>query len=58
MQLHKIYRIAPHTNSKAYGNAQDALKNHEDLTFTDSEIGAFLPASLKRTPSPTPNTSN
>ncbi|SDJ06663.1 hypothetical protein SAMN05216338_103826 [Bradyrhizobium sp. Rc2d] len=33
-QLHKIYRIAPHNNGKAYGKAQDALKNKEDLTFT------------------------
>lgn len=47
-QLHKIYRIAPHTNGKAYGKAQDALKNKEDLTFTDAEIDAFLPAPLKR----------
>lgn len=48
MQLHKIYRIAPHTDSKAYGKAQDALKNKEDLTFSDGEIDAFLPAPLKR----------
>jgi hypothetical protein len=48
-QLHKIYRIAPNTNSTAYGKAQDALKNKEDLTFTDAEIDAFLPAPLKRT---------
>jgi hypothetical protein len=48
-QLHKIYRIAPHTNSKAYGEAQDALKNNEDLTFTDADIDAFLPEPLKRT---------
>lgn len=48
-QLHKIYRIAPHTDSKAYGKAQDALKNKEDLTFSDAEIDAFLPAPLKRT---------
>jgi len=48
-QLQKIYRIAPHTSSKAYGKAQDALKNKEDLTFTDSEIDAFLPGPLKRT---------
>ncbi|MGY4566942.1 SLATT domain-containing protein [Bradyrhizobium sp. USDA 3256] len=47
-QLHKIYRIAPHTDGKAYGKAQDALKNKEDLTFTDAEIDAFLPAPLKR----------
>jgi hypothetical protein len=49
VQLHKIYRIAPNTNSDAYGKAQDALKNKEDLTFTDAEIDAFLPAPLKRT---------
>jgi hypothetical protein len=47
-QLHKIYRIAPHTDGKAYGQAQDALKNKEDLTFSDSEIDAFLPGPLKR----------
>jgi hypothetical protein len=47
-QLHKIYRIAPNTNSKAYGKAQDALKNKEDLTFSDEEIDAFLPFPLKR----------
>jgi SMODS and SLOG-associating 2TM effector domain family 4 len=48
-QLHAIYRAAPHTNGKAYGEAQDALKNKEDLTFTDAEIDAFLPGPLKRT---------
>lgn len=47
-QLHAIYKTAPHTNSKAYGEAQDALKNREDLTFTDAEIDAFLPGPLKR----------
>jgi hypothetical protein len=48
-QLHKIYRVAPHTDSKAYGQAQDALKRKEDLTFSDAEIDAFLPEPLKRT---------
>jgi SMODS and SLOG-associating 2TM effector domain family 4 len=48
-QLHKIYRGAPHTDKKAYGKAQDALKNKEDLTFSDAEIDAFLPDPLKRT---------
>lgn len=47
-QLHKIYRIAPNTTGKAYGEAQDALKNREDLTFSDAEIDAFLPPPLKR----------
>jgi SMODS and SLOG-associating 2TM effector domain family 4 len=51
-QLHKIYRIAPHTDGKAYGQAQNALKNKEDLTFSEAEIDAFLPAPLKRLPKP------
>jgi hypothetical protein len=46
--LHKIHRSAPHTDGKAYGQAQDALKNREDLTFSDDEIDAFLPGPLKR----------
>jgi SMODS and SLOG-associating 2TM effector domain family 4 len=50
VQLHRTYRIAPHTDGKAYSQAQDALKNKEDLTFTDEEIDAFLPGPLKRTP--------
>jgi hypothetical protein len=49
-QLHKIYRIAPHTNGKAYASAQDALKKKEDLTFSDEEIDKFLPGPLKRKP--------
>jgi SMODS and SLOG-associating 2TM effector domain family 4 len=48
-QLHLIYKAAPHTNSKAYAEAQDALQKREDLTFTDAEIDAFLPGPLKRT---------
>jgi hypothetical protein len=47
-QLHSIYQAAPHTDGKAYSAAQDALKNNEDLTFTDDEIDHFLPAPLKR----------
>jgi hypothetical protein len=41
-------QTAPHTNGKAYGEAQDAFKNKDDLTFTDAEIDAFLPGPLKR----------
>jgi hypothetical protein len=47
-QLHKIYRIVPHTDGRAYAQAQNALKNNEDLTFSDAEIDAFLPRPLKR----------
>jgi hypothetical protein len=46
--LHKIYKSAPHTDGKAYGQAQEALKHNEDLTFSDAEIDAFLPGPLKR----------
>lgn len=46
--LHNIYRAAPHTDGTAYAEAQDALKNREDLTFSDEEIDKFLPASLRR----------
>jgi hypothetical protein len=28
--------------------AQEALQKHEDMTFSDAEIGAFLPKELKR----------
>jgi hypothetical protein len=48
-QLHKIYKSAPRTNDKAYGKAQTALKDHEELTFSDAEIDAFLPVPLRRT---------
>jgi hypothetical protein len=34
---------------KAYGKAQTALKENEELTFSDGEIDAFLPAPLRRT---------
>lgn len=46
--LHKIHHGAPHTDGKAYGKAQEALKNNEDLTFTETEIDVMLPASLRR----------
>jgi SMODS and SLOG-associating 2TM effector domain family 4 len=57
-QLAKIYRNAPHTNGKAYAEAQDALKNKEDLTFSDAEIDAFLPVPLKRSETLTAPTSS
>ncbi|RYY25866.1 MAG: SLATT domain-containing protein [Sphingomonadales bacterium] len=48
-RLAAIYKAAPQTNGKAYGDAQAALKDREDLTFSDAEIDAFLPASLRKT---------
>ena len=47
-QLHTIYGGAPNTNFKAYRKAQEALQKCEDLTFSDTEIDAFLPEELKR----------
>ncbi len=46
--LHAVYSGAPSTNYKAYAAAQKALKQLEDMTFSDEEIDAFLPKELKR----------
>jgi len=46
--LHNIYSGAPSTTYKAYKKAQEALKQLEDMTFSDEEIDAFLPKELKR----------
>jgi len=47
-QLHAVYNAAPSTTSAAYKAAQKALQHHEDMTFSDAEIDAFLPRELKR----------
>jgi hypothetical protein len=39
---------APRTTPKAYAQAQDALKNKEDLTLGDDEIDRMLPSKLRR----------
>ena len=46
--LYSIYDGAPTTSGKGYQCAQEALKQREDMTFSDEEIDAFLPADLKR----------
>lgn len=46
--LNAIYDGAPPTNSKAYTQAQKALKYNEELTFSDEEIDNFLPRDLWR----------
>ena len=48
-ELHSVYSGAPSTNFKAYREAQRALKESEDMTFSDEEIDAFLPKELKKT---------
>lgn len=47
-KLHSVYSGAPSTTFKAYRKAQEALQKHEDLTFSDQEIDAFLPKELKK----------
>src|ERR1017187_171400 len=51
-QLHAVYSGAPSTNNDAYRKAQQALQVHEDMTFSEAEIDAFLPKELKRGPYP------
>lgn len=48
-ELHATYKGAPSTDYKAYQKAQKALKELEDMTFSDEELDAFLPKELKRT---------
>ena len=48
-ELANVYSAAPSTTTKGYKAAQKGLQLNEDLTFSDSEIDAFLPAELKRT---------
>jgi hypothetical protein len=46
--LHSIYSGSPSTTYNAYKKAQEALKQFEDMTFSDEEIDAFLPRPLKK----------
>ncbi len=48
-RLFNIYSGSPRTNFKAYKEASKALKLNEELTFSDSEIDAFLPEPLRKT---------
>ena len=47
-ELHSVYSGAPSTTYQAYKKAQEALKQLEDMTFSDAEIDVFLPKELKR----------
>ena len=47
-QTHALYVEAPSTTPKAYRKAQEALKEQEELTFSDAELDAFLPAALRK----------
>ena len=45
--LEDIYKGAPRTDSKAYANAQKALKRSEELFFSDEELDKLLPKRLR-----------
>ena len=46
--LHVVYSNVPTTSPKAYREAQKALQQNEDMTFSAEEIDAFLTTELKR----------
>lgn len=48
--LEDIYKAAPRTDAKAYTAAQKALKEAEELFFTDDELNKMLPKQLRTTP--------
>ncbi|MDX1919348.1 MAG: SLATT domain-containing protein [Candidatus Caenarcaniphilales bacterium] len=41
------YEYAPDTDGQAYSEAQTALKEEEELTFSDEEIDKMLPSKLR-----------
>lgn len=46
--LHKLYKGSPRTLTKAYEEASIALKEMEEMTFSDAEIDMLLPASMRK----------
>jgi hypothetical protein len=47
-ELSFIYSSSPRTNYKGYRSAQKALKDQEDMTFSDEEIDKLLPNLLRK----------
>ena len=47
-EAHSIYASAPNTGVRAYERARTALKEEEELTFSDEEIDAMLPEDLRK----------
>ena len=47
-ELSAIYKNAPRTTQCAYEKARKALKENEEMTFSDEEIDAFLPKVLRK----------
>lgn len=56
-RLETIYAGAPRTTSRAYAKAQTALQQNEEMTFSATEIDAFLPKPLHRAKSDKTNPS-
>jgi hypothetical protein len=50
LTLEDIYKAAPRTNAKAYVAAQKALKDSEELFFTDEELNKMLPKQMRSMP--------
>ena len=50
--LHGVYLGAPSTTYQAYKKAQKALQQLDEMTFSDAEIDALLPSSLRRRANP------
>lgn len=46
-ELEIVYKAAPRTDGKAYAAAQEALKNAEELYFSESELDHLLPGVLR-----------
>ncbi|MGO4671085.1 SLATT domain-containing protein [Bosea sp. 2RAB26] len=46
--LNKLYLAAPFTDDKAYAKAKTALKDKEDLMFSEKEIDDMLPHTMRR----------
>jgi len=44
----KVYSTSPRTDKKSYVEAQKALKNEEEQTFSENEIDIMLPNSIRR----------
>lgn len=49
-RLKRLYKCSPRTISKAYTEATKALKECEEMTFSDEEIDKFLPKQLRKSP--------
>jgi hypothetical protein len=47
-RLKRLYKCSPRSISKAYTDATKALKECEEMTFSDEEIDKFLPKELRR----------